>query len=237
MGDFSGADACADRAAGGILRRLACRADADRVRKRATLCDAADTRDARRYGVSLYCATVGLGRSDCAPWAVPIAELDAAAEQADPSRRRLSSKKEKKTRSDNGQRTLLLLGALAAAMLLAREIFGWKFKKRPLPAKLRGKGASQPAIGRRPKGEKETPPRSQKNKERSSSTDGNSDQSAKRETKAAKGGGKGSSKASPENHKSEPKPRAESPRTQAKREERPHHCGAHAPQRRSTANH
>eukprot|EP01043_Picozoa_sp_COSAG02_P078105 COSAG02_NODE_17421_length_1005_cov_0.769316_2_plen_147_part_01 len=119
------------------------------------------------------------GRPDHAWRAAPVAELDAAAEQADPSRRRLSSKKKKKSGGDNkfGPRALLLVGALAAAMFLARELFGWNFKKRGLPAKLRGKGGSQPG-GRRPKGERETPPRSQKKKERSGSSDGNPDQLA-----------------------------------------------------------
>eukprot|EP01043_Picozoa_sp_COSAG02_P042859 COSAG02_NODE_3679_length_6390_cov_3.572405_3_plen_566_part_00 len=158
---------------------------------------------------------------------LPFAELDAAAEQADPSRRGLSSKKKKKSGDDHNwasyllyySRLLLCMVVPATCMLLAREMLTkGDFKKRG--AKQRGKGGSQPG-GRRAKSERETPPRPQKKKERSSSSDGNPDQAAKRDTKANKSVGKGSSKASPEsNQKSEPKARPESPRSQAKREER-----------------
>lgn len=156
------------------------------------------------------------------------AELDVAAEQSDPQHRRLSSKKKKRAGGDDSLFTLrtalLLLVGGTALVIAVRELLAWKFKKRALPAKLREKVGSQPASGRRAKGERDTPSKSQKKKgpERSNSSDASnsSEQSTKHEPKPNKGSGKGNGKASPDGQKHESKTRPESPRTQQKREER-----------------
>ena len=140
-----------------------------------------------------------------------LEELDAAAEAADPARRRLAAKKKKKAGADkqwwrSSPKILLLFAGFAAALFGARELFAFNSKKRSLPAKLRERKGK----------EKETPPRSsQKKTEKETETE----TAVTKESSKERGG-----KASPErdkNPKSEPKPpRAESPRTQAKREER-----------------
>ena len=142
-----------------------------------------------------------------------LEELDAAAEAADPARRRLAAKKKKKAGADkqwwrSSPKILLLFAGFAAALFGARELFAFNSKKRSLPAKLRERKGK----------EKETPPRSsQKKTEKETETE--TETAVTKESSKERGG-----KASPErdkNPKSEPKPpRAETPRTQAKREER-----------------